>query len=98
MELEEGLGEGEVEYSITVRKLIRYFDSVWVSSRSRAGRTACRLLDWQSKHVHRELKGRRPQAFQQWLVFNKYQRKRGKFLNGKLKTETLKVPHPPQTH
>lgn len=55
-ELGEGLGEGEIEYSITVRKLILRFDSVWVSVSSQAGRPNCRLLYWQSKHVHRELK------------------------------------------
>lgn len=42
-ELEEGLREGEREYSITVRKIIRLFDSVWVSMCSRAGRGDCRV-------------------------------------------------------
>lgn len=83
MELEEGLGEGEIEYSITARKLIHWFDKCLGVYEQPAGRGDCGLYP-QSKHIGCEAGGwvgeggrRRPRDFKEPFVLNKYQREKG---------------------
>lgn len=76
MELEEGLGEGEIEYSITARKPIHWFDKCLGVYGQPAGRGDCRFHP-QSKHIGCEARGGgRPRDVKEWFVLNKYQREK----------------------